>query len=241
LDGIVRLWDAATGAALQTLKGAMGSVNAVVFSPDGKTVAVSYDLTIRLWDAATGAALQTLEGHRGMANAIVFSPDSKTVAVSCDSTIRLWDAATGAAVQTLDGHTRSVNAVAFSPDGKTVASASADKTVRLWDATTGAALQTLNNGRIDCLVFSRDGSHLETNRGLLYLQFDSASPLAPKLQPHSALFLRGNWLTRGKRKLIWLPFEYRPTCSAFRDNLLLLGHESGKITFIRSTYGWGHL
>ena len=97
-DKTVRLWDAATGAALQTLEGHTGCVNAVAFSPDGKTVAsASYDETVRLWDAATGAALQTLEGHTGCVNAVAFSPDGKTVAsASDDETVRLWDAATGA-------------------------------------------------------------------------------------------------------------------------------------------------
>src|SRR5438045_4339725 len=60
-DDTVRLWDAGTGAALQTLEGHSHSVNSVAFSPDGKLVASgSYDKTVRLWDAGTGAALQTL-------------------------------------------------------------------------------------------------------------------------------------------------------------------------------------
>jgi len=53
---------------------------------------------------------------------------------------------------------------------------------------------------------------------------------APKLQPLCTVFLRGDWITRGETSLFWLPFEYRPSCAAFRDNLLLLGHRSGKIT-----------
>ena len=70
-DKTVRLWDAATGAALQTLEGHTSCVNAVAFSPDGKTVAsASDDKTVRLWDAATGAALQTLEGHTSCVNAV---------------------------------------------------------------------------------------------------------------------------------------------------------------------------
>jgi WD40 repeat protein len=35
-DKTVRLWDAGTGAALQTLKGLSRSVTSVAFSPDGK-------------------------------------------------------------------------------------------------------------------------------------------------------------------------------------------------------------
>ena len=48
-DGTVRLWDAVTGAALQTLKGHSNEVTSIAFSSDGKLVASSlYDTTIRL-------------------------------------------------------------------------------------------------------------------------------------------------------------------------------------------------
>jgi WD40 repeat protein len=76
----VRLWDAATGTALQTLEGHSASVYSVAFSPDGKqVVSGSYDNTVRLWDAATGTALQTLEGHSASVHSVAFSPDGKQV------------------------------------------------------------------------------------------------------------------------------------------------------------------
>jgi WD40 repeat protein len=237
-DTTVRLWEVATGAALQTLKGHGYTVNAVAFSPDGKTVAsASHDTTVRLWEVATGAPLQTFKGHMDYVNAVAFSPDVKTVAsTSDDRTVRLWEVAMGAPLRTLEGHTGYANAVAFSPNGKMVASASRDGTVRLWEAATGAALQTLENCFIQRLVFSTEGPYLETDWGLLYIRSGSASSSAPKLQPHYRVFLRGNWIMQGETRLLWLPPEYRPRFSAFRGNLLVLGHRSGKVTFIQFSF-----
>jgi WD40 repeat protein len=74
----VRLWDAATGAVLQTLGGHLGSVTSVAFSLDSKlVVSGSCDDIVRLWDAATGAALQTLKIHSSSVTLVTFSPDNK--------------------------------------------------------------------------------------------------------------------------------------------------------------------
>jgi WD40 repeat protein len=116
----VRLWDTATGAELQTLKGHTASVTSVAFSPDSRqVVSGSGDRTARLWDTNTGAALQTLEGHFSPVSSVAFSPDGRqVVSRSVDRTVRLWDAATGAVLQTLDGYTDPVTSVTFSPDCK---------------------------------------------------------------------------------------------------------------------------
>jgi WD40 repeat protein len=59
-DKTVELWEAGTGAALQTLEGHPDVVAAVAFSLDGKVLAsASWDETVKLWEVGTGAALQT--------------------------------------------------------------------------------------------------------------------------------------------------------------------------------------
>jgi WD40 repeat protein len=237
-DEIVRLWDAVTGAPLQTLKGHSGWVTPVAFSPDGKmVVSGSRDKTVRLWDAVTGAALQTLEGHSGVVWSVAFSPDGKLVASgSVDKTVRLWDAVTGAALQTLEGHSDTVWSVAFSPDGKLVASGSEDKTVRLWDAVTGAALQTIELGiTTETLSFSASGQYLITDRGVLGVSSLQLSP--DPLERLRTLFVSNDWVAEEGANILWLPPDYRATCVAVRDGMVVLGHSSGNISFLKFEEG----
>jgi WD40 repeat protein len=192
-------------------------VYSVAFSPNGKQiVSGSEDNTVRLWDAATGALLQTLAGHSDPVFSVAFSLDGKqVVSGSTDKTVRLWDAATGALEQTLDGHSDMVNSVAFSPNGKQIVSGSRDNTVRLWDTATGALLQTFKGRRdsVNSVAFSPEGKLLLTLRVI------------------------GYWLAEGTTSLLWLPTDYRPTCEAVWDRVVILGHSSGRISFLQIEKG----
>src|SRR5262245_41286872 len=80
-DRTVKLWDAATGQELLTLKGHSDLVYSVAFSPDGKRLATgSHDRTVKLWDASTGQELGALKGHSDAVNSVAFSPDGKRLA-----------------------------------------------------------------------------------------------------------------------------------------------------------------
>lgn len=51
LDTIVRIWDVATGALVERLRGHKDSVYSVAFTPDGKgLVSGSLDKTLKYWD-----------------------------------------------------------------------------------------------------------------------------------------------------------------------------------------------
>jgi WD40 repeat protein len=92
-QGEARLWDAANGTVLATLKGHVGEVFAAVFHPSGRRLATAgRDRTIRLWDVARGDEVLKLIGHTDYVFALAFSPDGATLAsASGDTTVRLWD------------------------------------------------------------------------------------------------------------------------------------------------------
>lgn len=119
-------------------------VNAVRFSPDGKSLAtgggeLSRAGDIVLFDVASGKATQTWkERHTDTVLCLDFSPDGKLLASgAADKIARVINVATGKQVNLLEGHTHHVMGVAFRADGRVLATAGADGVVLSWDMILG--------------------------------------------------------------------------------------------------------
>jgi WD40 repeat protein len=119
-------------------------VNAVRFSPDGKTLAtgggeLSRSGDITLFDVATGKATQTWkEKHTDTVLCLDFSPDGKQLASgAADKIARVTDIASSKQVNLFEGHTHHVMGVAFRSDGRVLATAGADGVVSTWDMIIG--------------------------------------------------------------------------------------------------------
>jgi WD40 repeat protein len=90
-DRTVRVWDTATGAVLQVLRGHTDLPLGIAFSPDGTRLASSsYDKTIRIWQLGTSRA-RVLRGHSGPVYQAHWLDASHVVTGSRDGTIRIWD------------------------------------------------------------------------------------------------------------------------------------------------------
>jgi WD40 repeat protein/uncharacterized protein YjbI with pentapeptide repeats len=163
-DGTLKLWDAASGQELLTLKGHARSVWCCAWSPDGsRLLSGSGDNTLKLWDATSGKELLSLSGHASSVRCCVWSPDgSRLLSGSDDMTLKLWDAASGKELLSLSGHASSVRCCAWSPDGSRFLSGSGDKTLKLWDAVSGKELLYLkgHTGSILCCAWNFDSSRL---------------------------------------------------------------------------------
>lgn len=161
IQGELILWDLETGTELRRFEGHTGWVNAVAFSPDGKTaLSGSGDGMLILWEVETGDVIRRFEEHTDGVNSVAFGPDGQTaLSGSDDTTLILWDVATGEAIRRFKGHTGGVTRVTFSPNGQTVLSASEDTTMILWDVATGEAIRRFEGHKktVTGAVFHPDG------------------------------------------------------------------------------------
>ncbi|MGH7224711.1 MAG: hypothetical protein ACRELF_15925, partial [Gemmataceae bacterium] len=208
----IRLWDTTSGKSLPAPALDAIYVQDVIFSPDGRTIAVREEDTVHLCETATGKRLHRMNisypfddlrqtGYSGPKSLparsfMAFSPDSKRLAVAPSANlIRLWDVATGKEIRPVpEGHERSVEAIAFAPDGKRLASSSSDGTVRLWQVSTSRQLRVLpltTKGPVpsltdDCgsqrIAFSPDSRTIAAVGTLNTVQLWAVDTGAPRLQ-----------------------------------------------------------
>jgi WD40 repeat protein len=162
-EGVVRIWDVATGGEMKVLRAHTGWVTGVAYAPDGRTVlSCSVDQTARLFDLPRSES--SVPGHMGKALSIAVSRDGKYAATgSEDKTVKVWDLATGREIATLSGSEAHVSAVTFVGKDQVAAgtaSRSADKKIRVWNFTNGRELFSTPTATAISMAASEDGSRI---------------------------------------------------------------------------------
>jgi WD40 repeat protein/tRNA A-37 threonylcarbamoyl transferase component Bud32 len=177
------------------LRGHTGTIQSVVFSPDGASVAsVGFDGTARIWDLATGKPRHVLTGHSGVVYDVAYSPDGRQVSTAgWDGTARVWDAVTGKSMQVLGGHGGHVEFVAFG--GKKLFTLAAEGgangragAIRVWDPMTGQLIRTFDFAwKPWSLAATPDGRWLAVGgaEGIVHILDSDSGEEAHKLVGHS--------------------------------------------------------
>ena len=160
-------------------------VRCVVFSPDGKSLAIilapadgvpvaaGAKPEVVVWDVADRKERLRLAGHIKTLECATFSPDSQMLAVGAQPKgqgVELWDL--GGGQSKLQITTRApVSSLSFGADGKTLAVGTRDDTVRLLDAGSGQEIRTWRvtnqetNAKVS-VAFSPDGARLAVGSAL---------------------------------------------------------------------------
>lgn len=149
-------------------------VEALAFSPDSRTIAVTDWKKVHLFDAQTGNLVKTLGEFQEKVMNLAFSPSGKYLASDWyggtgPARIVIWDRSGAKVREFADIDT--CESIAFSPDDKTIALAcilstdNKDASVTLWDVASGRKIAVLDKREIGeyspgSLVFSKDGRFL---------------------------------------------------------------------------------
>ncbi len=139
----VRLFDA-TGKLLRTLARSGAGSAKPVFSPDGKTLAVSNrNYESRLFDVATGKLLHVLD--KKMTQEVAFSPDGKVLATAhVDGTLARWDTATGKELRSAASGCKELYSVDWSPKGDVLVTSGRQGPIVVWEPGRLAKLKELD-------------------------------------------------------------------------------------------------
>jgi RNA polymerase sigma factor (sigma-70 family) len=210
-DAAVRLWDVAAGKETRSfvvLRKAEATRQHVVWnsvlSPDGRTLAVSYqrfdnttallgNYAVRLWDTASGKELHDLPGHLYYVEALAFSPDSRYLVTGSQpladflqratgkptNQVFVWDVVKGQRIAHLpQGLPIGASAAAFAPDGRTFATASPDGTIQLWEVATWSVRAEFrgHRDRVTALAFGPDGRLLSGGLDTTVLAWEVRPP-----------------------------------------------------------------
>jgi WD40 repeat protein len=169
MTGEVFVWNA-PDATMVGRFAQRGRIAAVVFSPDGKRLAIGPDgpqFGVTIIDTKTGDIQETLPGPAAQANCLAWSGDGKRLALgsTLDKSVREWDVAKKRFIKAHEVDLTRVLAVGFSKDGTLLAIGlpTRDRVLlHVVNAATGGPVQTLTGHKemIEAADLSADGTRI---------------------------------------------------------------------------------
>ncbi|KAL7730861.1 hypothetical protein ACLKA6_003617 [Drosophila palustris] len=182
-DLLIKIWSAADGRLLATLRGASAEITDIAINLDNTMLAAgSVDRILRVWDMQTTSPIAVLAAHTGMITSVNFCPSPRSdlkylVTTSTDGSIAFWQYSTPRgqkitfAPRPTQYHEKlrpgqaQMMCTTFSPGGVFLAAGSADHHVRVYMMAEDGPKRILETEAYTDAVDSVQWSH----RGLRFI------------------------------------------------------------------------
>ena len=151
-DGIVRLWDPASGEAIRAITGDPGAAahpSALDFSGDGAVLYIG-DSTgqVSTWDTGGAGERRRARLHQTEILSLRLSPDGTRLATgAADRSLSISRASDLTPVRTIDEHASYITSIDWSGDGALLLTGSQDSTAFVWEVDTGALVGEIRPGQ----------------------------------------------------------------------------------------------
>jgi WD40 repeat protein len=191
-DGVVRVWDVASGRELQRFSQHEGGVLSVALAADGKKlVSGGADKTAQV--ASIAAEKLFVAGETKLGDAVFLSDGSAVATSGSDKQVKIWDA-DGKPIRQLSGAAVELARLAIRGDGMQIAAADSEGRLFLWSATDGKLQQTIETGAvINDLCYSSDHQRIAAagaDNHLRVFRTDDGQPLQDQVAAAPLLAVR---------------------------------------------------
>lgn len=161
-DGIVRVWNAETGAPLLALAAGAAWCEQVGWSADGELLAGAAGKSVRIWDRE-GTLVREYPNHRATVTDVQWHPRERLLCTTSYGGVSLLDPAEAAPVRLFAWQGSSLVA-RWSPSGRYIATGEQDSTVHFWIVESGKDLQMSGYPmKVRSLAWSGKGRLLATS------------------------------------------------------------------------------
>lgn len=161
-DGLIKVWDIASGRLRITLTGHISGVRGLAVSERHPYLfSCGDDKMVKCWDLEQNQVVRHYHGHLSGVYCLALHPtENILVTGGRDSVARVWDMRTKDQIYCLTGHTNTVGAVKCMESDPQIITGSYDTTIRLWDIKMGRTLTTLTNHKksVRALAIKHDNS-----------------------------------------------------------------------------------